>query len=549
MQIGQGLFLVFSLPLAALLVGSFVPRRFSWGVTTAAVAGSGAGAVALMSTLALRGAQTFSLGWELPFGPIALRADTIGMVLAVVSSVVATVVIANSSERSRTVEMGLITCYVGCILTACAARLGLLAIGCEVVVVGGVMIAGVRSSGISRGTWWVVGAIQLGILCLMGTALFFQSTVGSSTFEDIHGANVGQGVVWVWSVGTCVVLLFSAALVCVGTSRWGIGWSVFLGVSALASIVRMESSMTGEMPPALQGVLAVVGSLISIGAVVIGWRGHARLPVVVAALCVALAGNVIALIGFSVASPVACVIASLALIVALGMSPAAFVSGWRAAWVVMSIGGMPFGVGATALFVELSLLAANRGIGGTLLFCTASVVALGCACVSVRGAKNEFRRSTTQENVVGRTAMAYAAVSLFAALVPGLVVWFVSQGVRGAAGIDPVMADVGVVKGASSTWAGGYLTLSFVCVLAAVLSALYLGGAHIVDEPHGTMQEDERSALLPRVLIVYGRLVVRPSRHALRLFGAMDTWFLSQPRIPLVIGAGVGVVLLGNVLR
>ena len=300
-------------------------------------------------------------------------------------------------------------------------------------------------------------------------------------------------------------------------------------------------------PKSITIALAAAGGLAAVAATVVALR-RSGLPVVAGrALCVVVAAPIVALTGIagpSAGAAVAAGICSVMLVTAL--TPA-----WErigrgrggtmlAAYAVGAAGALPIGFGITALILEVSA-AVSIGRPGAVLLAALGVSGCLGAAAAIRMAAAIVTEGggVTRNAAPSVLAMAAAAVSLLAAVVPGSIATSVLASLSSGGLTEPIGAAA--IRADAGDWAGGYILVGFVILAAGVWAFATLAGVELFRpsapdlRPRSSVRAvGLRAVRRLRPLAVRGNAFLRQT----------DDWLVVQPQLMVVLGGAVALIVL-----
>jgi hypothetical protein len=321
---------------------------------------------------------------------------------------------------------------------------------------------------------------------------------------------------------------------------------------AVILLLRLAQVSGGDVGTPVATVLASTGVVVALIGVLLASRSCRDPAGTGRALCLTAAGFVLAAAG-GTGSPGHSAFAALALFLEITLlsSPAWMVGAreladrrcrWIAALALAGAGALPIGFGTTALMLELSAAAAT-GTAGLFLLGGLGLAAAGAAVMAglaVRQVLAGSGAATPPGPVPVRwEAIPALAVSMVAAVVPGLAADTVISAL--APGVGSASVDAGAVLGAGGAWAGGYLGLASLIVVAAVASASVLAGARAPQWEPAVPGEPRPPRRRLWRLLRRGLTARRSVRSSVEW---LDTRLVAQPQLLIVVAAMVVAVLL-----
>jgi hypothetical protein len=492
-----------------------------------------------------------SFGQAMPGVQYLVRADSIGVTVAVAATGAALLTLLSRRALEPRRVPGLLLCVLGSVVAALAGNAVMLFGGVELANIG--TFAMLTAPGVRPGRAALSTLVleHAGALGLLAAAANLQASVGTSDFSALPGGVVTAAVAVPWALGATARLVTPA----IAPLRSGVTTAAWAATAAVPTgallLLRLREAAGGVQPLGGTMALAIAGVLVAAAGAAILVRSQRSSARAGRGLCLAAAGPVIALAGIS--QPVAAT-AMAAGIGALEIAAAASVLWERAADTVrqralaaaalVAVSGLPLGFGATAVVLELSAVV-GLGRPGFPLLLGLGLAALATAGGAVRVACGVVCRSGATTRVVtglpapiGLLALAAAAAGT---VVPGTYVGWLNA----ALGTPGTLADAGAaaVSGPAGGWPGGYFAAAALVLAATVLAALSLSGVAIEAKEPVAGAVVASAGPLP-VRLATARRARRAMRAVENAVPLVDAWAAQQPQLPLIAAGGLLAVVL-----
>jgi len=542
--------------LGAALAGYLLPTRAGALARVLAVATVATVVGLLISVVPVvntGGAVERSLGELVPGVKLAVRGDLAGVILALAAAVAAMLALLESG-RTPLERSALLLCLAGTCTVCLAAGTVFVFAGLEMGNVGALLLA--AAGGVPRRRALLAFAVQHGgALGLLAASVELQNAVGTSDLTAIPASALSIGVALPWALAGVVRLGAAAGLPGAPGSSGSPAWLAVAAVpSGFAVLLRLTAvAGGGGLAKPVATCVVIAGLLLAAGGAASALGPRTAAPAAGRGLCVALAGQVVTLVGIgTTATQTAAAAVTLALLVAAASSPA-----WGAggdpgggplaaplrALALAGAAGLPGGAATAALLTGADGSAAP-GLPGSML----AVPLAGCALAAALAGAGAARAALDDHSAAGgpgrprADASAAVAIAAVLGLLPGALVGGLAGRITGAGAVTTI--DAAAIRGPGGGWAGGYLLIALVVLVVGVGAAAALQGLpRPVRAPSAIAPTDQppapddavppaaRRRLLEAVVPLTGRCT-----EALR---AADGWLVTQPNLLLlVLGAG-----------
>ncbi len=534
---------------AAIVVFALAPRQARIACIVAGVGLAGTIALLAVEAAFLNGTGRIETSLGTPVAGITylLRLDLPGATLGLAAAAAGLLLLLDGERQTREVS-ALLVCVIGTMLAALAGNVVMLLGGIEIATVGTMLMTSAGRGRPGRGGLVAIGIQHLATLGLLVAGVQLLTVVGTTDFAVIPAGAMGATVAGPWAAAGVVRLLSPAFVPVRGTRTPTAAWATTGAIPCGAIVLlRLREAADGPLPESITIALAAVGGLAAVAAVVVALR-RSGLPVVAGrALCVVVAAPIVALTGIagpSAGAAVAAGICSVMLVTAL--TPA-----WErigrgrggtalAAYAVGAAGALPIGFGITALILEVSA-AVSIGRPGAVLLAALGVSGCLGAAAAIRMAAAIVTEGggVTRNAAPSVLAVAAAAVSLLAALVPGSIATSVLASLSSGGLTEPIGAAA--IRADAGDWAGGYILVGFVIVAAGVWAFATLAGLELFKpsapdlRPRSSVRAVGLGAVRRlRPLAVRGNMFLRQT----------DDWLVVQPQLMVVLGGAVALIVL-----
>jgi hypothetical protein len=490
-----------------------------------------------------------SLGEFAPGVQLVARADPATLAVAVLASALA--VVALLERRRQPLERSaLLLCLAGTYIAALAGNAVLLFGGVELANVGALLLAAGGAPRLrlrARIAFAVQHASSLGLLV---AAVALQSGLQTSDFTAVPATAMDWWIAGPWALTGVVRLLAPAALPGRPGRTVSAAWLPVGAVPCgLLVLLRLAQVSGSQMPAGVAAWLVAAG----LGAAAWGavraarsWRTPAAAG---RALALSLAGQAVALVGVGSSAAITGMAAvGLALMLGLAAAPAWGAGGdegsgraaaWARAAALAVMGGLPLGFGTSAVLLATGAEAAE-GLPHAVVAVFASAAAVVAAAAGALAARAALAGPYPAGRLRGPRLdpLLVLAVSMIAAVLPGLAETAFVQPVASVVGpvIGSVDASTARVPGAG--WPGGYLAVALLVALATAASARSLQGRRVplAEDP---LPPAEPVTLAPAVAVPGRIRLPRLVAGADRLLAGLDGWLTEQPGLALVVAGAI----------
>jgi hypothetical protein len=480
--------------------------------------------------------------------PLTARADSTGVVVALLTCAVALAILAEA-RRSPLERSGLLLCVGGTVCVCLAGNAVLLVTGLELGNAGALLLGvGATRAGdaaLRRRAEVAFGVQHVASLGLLAASLQLLHAQGTDDLAALPPGAVGTAVALPWALCGAVRLLAGAGVTTGAGARTSPAWlplaAVPGGLVVLLRLGDVTGGAVGDLTPAL---LTAAGLAAAVAGAFVAARNR-QLPAVAGrALLLSAGGQVVALIGDGAAgTTVAATAGGIALVLAAAAAPAwsegAATGARLSALGLAAASGLPTAAGMTALLAGCGAEVASGGGRAVIgvFAALAGVAAAGAGgaaalrALSTAPAGDEGELPPRSGRLPARPDVALAlAASFVLALLPGVFLGGIAD--RAAGGTLAVTAiDAGAVLGPGFGWAGGYLTVALAVATIAALAAARLQGIPIASLLRAPMPAQAEA---PPPFELRWPAAEELARF-LRGLRRVDGWLARQPDLPAII--------------